>query len=426
MGIPVVFVVLHGYGMNKFGMKIMKSIRQIAQFYIFVLQHFFQLRCNESAASLSYTSLLSLVPMMAVIFAAFSSFPAFNDAFEQLQNFIFNNLVPSSSEVIKDYLNIFVDKASKLTLVGLISLFVIALMLMHQIDIALNRIWDVHKRKSYLRIFLTYWAVLTLGPILIGMSIIVTSYLSSFLMIEDAAESFGLKTELLLIIPVLLTMSAFTLIYMIVPNSRVELSHALIGGVTATILFELAKKGFAIYVSHNQTYSNLYGALATIPIFLIWIYISWLVTLLGAMTARCVILFDFSHGQIRNTENHLLSVFRLLWLLYNASKSGASIAEKVLHQDPVLRHEAQLDGLIVQLEKLSWIHKTKNDKYSLAKDLDTISLWDLYSELPYALPKPNSLNNDSLSDVLQQANKLLSNEFDIPIKELFVQYDAYH
>ena len=426
MGIPAVFVVLHGYGMNKFSMIIMKSIKKTVQFYVFVLRRFFQLRCNETAASLSYTSLLSLVPMMAVIFAAFSSFPAFNDAFEQLQNFIFNNLVPSSSEVIKDYLNIFVDKASKLTLVGLISLFVIALMLMRQIDIALNRIWDVHKRKSYLRIFLTYWAVLTLGPILIGMSIIVTSYLSSFLMIEDAAESFGLKTELLLIIPVLLTMSAFTLIYMIVPNSRVELSHALIGGVTATILFELAKKGFAIYVGHNQTYSNLYGALATIPIFLIWIYISWLVTLLGAMTARCVILFDFSHGQIRNTDNHLLSVFRLLWLLYNASKSGASISEKVLHQDPVLRHEAQLDGLFYQLEKLSWIHKTKNDKYSLAKDLDTISLWDLYSELPYALPKPYLLDNDSLSDVLQQANKLLSNELDIPIKELFVQYDAHH
>ena len=113
-------------------------------------------------------------------------------------------------------------------------------------------------------------------------------------------------------------------------------------------------------------------------------------------------------------------------MLYNASKSGSSISEKVLHQDPVLRHEAQLDGLIYQLEKLSWIHKTKNDKYSLAKDLDTISLWNLYSELPYALPKPDSLDNDSLSDVLQQANKLLSNEFDIPIKELFVQYDAHH
>ena len=404
----------------------MNIIKRIGQFYVFVVQRFVQQGCNETAASLSYTSLLSLVPLMAVIFATFSSFPAFHDAFAQLQGFIFNNLVPSSSEVIQNYLNIFVAKATKLTIVGTVSLLIIALLLMRQIDISLNKIWDVHKNKNYLRIFLTYWAVLTLGPILIGMSIMVTSYLSSVLMIEDAAESIGFKKELLFLIPMLLTMTAFTLIYMIVPNCRVEFSHALIGGFTAMVLFELSKEGFALYISNNTTYSSLYGALAAIPIFLIWIYISWLVTLLGAMTARCAILFDFTNTQQKNLSTPLLSAFHLLWLLNNATKTGASVSEKILHEDPTLSHESELDHLLYQLEKLSWIHKTNNDNWSLAKDLDMISLWDLYAALPYALPKKLShRNKDFLSGMLQQGNQLLAKEFDISIKELFVQYDTH-
>ncbi|MCU7837237.1 MAG: virulence factor BrkB family protein [gamma proteobacterium symbiont of Taylorina sp.] len=404
---------------------LLRTLNKIGRFYIFMIQRFFQQRCDETAASLSYTSLLSLVPMMAVIFAAFSSFPAFREVFEQLQSFIFNNLVPSSSEVIQEYLTIFVEKASKLTMVGMVSLFIIALMLMRQIDKSLNKIWGVHKNKNFIRTFLTYWAVLTLGPILMGLSIMFTSYLTSVLMIQDAADSLGFKKELLLILPVVMTMTAFTLIYMIVPNREVPILHALFGGFTATILFELSKKAFALYISNNNTYSNLYGALATIPIFLVWIYISWLVTLLGAMTARCMSLFDFSDDQIKQNENNLLSTFHILRLLSNAAKTGTTLSEEMLHKNIALRHETQLDQLIYQLEELAWIHKTENKEWSLAKDLDSISLWTLYSELPYVLPKTIStdIGNASLVSIIKQANVVLSKELDTPIKKLFLQYE---
>ena len=400
----------------------MNTIKQIAQFYLFVLQRFSQQRCNESAASLSYTSLLSLVPLMAVIFAAFSSFPAFHEVFEQLKSFIFNNFVPSSGEVIQDYLNLFVEKASKLTLVGMISLFIIALLLMRQIDKSLNKIWHVHQSKNYLRLFLMYWAVLTLGPVLIGISLMVTSYLSTFLMLDDAAASLGFKKELLLVLPIVLTMTAFTLLYMIVPNTRVEFLHAVIGGLTATILFELAKKGFAFYISHNQTYANLYGALATIPIFLIWIYISWLVTLLGAMTTRCIILFDFSSSEQKKVTIPLLSAFHLLWLLYKASQTGSSLSEKSLHEDSILCCETHLEALTQQLSDLCWIQQTQEQRWILTRDLDTLTLWDLYVELHHALPQIIMTEHDALSKVFQNGNKLLAKEFNIPIKELFVQY----
>lgn len=402
-----------------------KSIRYIkisGHFFFFVVQRFFQQRCNETAASLSYTSLLSLVPMVAVIFAAFSSFPMFQDVFEQLQSFVFKNLVPSSSDVIEQYLNLFIEKASKLTLIGMVSLFVIALMLMWQVDKSLNNIWEVKQNKSFSRTFLTYWAVLTLGPILMGLSLMLTSYITSLPIINSAADTVGLKSEFLLLVPVAMTMAAFTLVYLIVPNKKVPFLHAIVGGLTATILFELSKKGFAYYISNNKTYSNLYGALATIPIFLVWIYISWLVTLLGAMTTRAMSLFDFSYpGQCRN-KSLLLSAFHILRLLSKASQTGHTLSEEELHKDVFLCHEHRLDQLIYNLENLGWILKSENDEWVLAKDLEQVTLWDLYFELPYNLPK--SVINEPISDVVVQTNKTLSHELDIPLKELFVQYES--
>jgi len=399
----------------------MHYLKLTGQFYLFVLQRFFQQRCTETAASLSYTSLLSLVPMMAVIFAAFSSFPVFQDVFEQLQHFIFENFVPSSSEVIKNNLNEFVGKASKLTLFGLIGLFVIALMLMWQIDKSLNQIWGVSKQKNLLGTFLTYWAVLTLGPVLIGVSLVVTSYVISLPLLHDAADSIGLKTQILSFIPIILTMIAFTLIYLIVPNTRVPVGHAFIGGITATILFELAKKGFALYISQNTTYTSLYGALATVPIFLVWIYISWVVTLLGAVTTRALGLFDFSLSKEQDADKEFLSVFHILRILSKASQKGLSLSEEQIHAEPKLRHEKCLAQLLNDLESFGWILKTEDEFWALAKDLEKVTLWHLYEDLPYPLPK--SVTEEPLCSIIGQTNKVLANELNSPVKSLFAQYE---
>ncbi|MDX2506318.1 MAG: virulence factor BrkB family protein [Gammaproteobacteria bacterium] len=399
----------------------MKYLKLAGRFFLFVWQRFFQQRCTETAASLSYTSLLSLVPLMAVFFAGFSSFSVFQDLFQQIQYFIFDNFVPSSSEVIQEYLNKFVGKASKLTLVGLLSLFVVALMLMWQIDKSLNQIWGVTKGKNFLRTFLTYWAVLTLGPVLIGVSLMVTSYITSLPFISGAADSIGIKTQMLSMIPVILTMVAFTLIYLVVPNTRVPFWHALSGGVAATILFEVAKRGFALYISHNSTYSSLYGALATLPIFLLWIYISWLVTLLGAVTTRAIALFDFSFANQSFENNEFLSVFHILRILSKAAQNGQSLSETQIHREPLLHYEKRLDGLMNKLENSGWIHKTEDEEWALTKDLDKITLWDLYQELPYPLPK--SATGEPLSSIIGQTNNILAQELNGPVKTLFTHYD---
>ncbi len=407
-------------GFRQVTINIMKYLKLTGRFIVFVLQRFFQQRCTETAAFLSYTSLLSLVPMMAVIFAAFSSFPVFDDVFKELEHFIFQNFVPSSSEVIKEYLTQFVGKTSKLTLVGLVSLFVVALMLMWQIDKSLNQIWEVKKAKNFLRIFLTYWAVLTLGPILIGVSLMVTSYITSLPLISDAADTIGFKTEILSMIPVILTMAAFTLLYLIVPNSRVPVVHALLGGLTATLFFELAKIGFALYISNNTTFSSLYGTLATVPIFLVWIYISWLVTLLGAVTTRSMALFDFSCTEQKLTNNEFLSIFHILGVLSKASKTGHPLSERQIYTEPLLRKEKQLDKLLNELESSGWILRTEDEDWAVAKDLEKVTLWDLYLGLPYPLPK--SVKDEPLSSIIGQTNEVLEKELDRPVKALFEHY----
>lgn len=399
----------------------MKYLKLVTRFFVFVLQHFAQLRCTEIAASLSYTSLLSLVPLIAVIFAGFSSFSVFQELFEEIQQFIFANFIPSSSELIKNYLNEFVNKASSLTLVGLLGLFVVALMLMWQIDQALNHIWGSNKKKKILHTFLTYWAVLTLGPVLMGVSLLVTSYIVTLPLITDAADSIGVRTQMLSVLPSVMTLLAFTLIYLIVPNTRVRLFHALIGGLSATLFFELAKRGFALYVSYNTTYASLYGALATIPIFFIWVYISWLVTLLGAVITRSMSLFEFSFSQQAYTVHQFQSAFHVLRILSKASLSGKTLNNEQIYSDSFLRHEKLLREILCELEDSGWILKTKNEQWALRVDLGSVTLWDLYQKLPYALPKSSS--EEPLSSIIGQSNKVLAQELDLPVKTIFARYD---
>ncbi len=401
----------------------MKYLTVFYRFIIFVWQRFIILRCTESAAALSYTSLLSLVPLFAVIFAGFSSFSVFKDVFAEIQVFIFANLIPSSSELIQSYLNEFVGKASQLTFVGLSGLFLVALMLMRQIDKALNYIWGDHKGKSLMRTFLTYWAVLTLGPILMGASLMLTSYIVSLPMITSAADTIGMRSQILLLTPVIMTLLAFTLVYQVVPHTHVKFKHALMGGVTATIFFEMAKKSFALYVSYNTSYSNLYGALAIIPIFLVWIYISWLVTLLGAVMTRSISLFDFSFSAQSCSVHQFESTFHILRLLSKASLTGDTLKNEELMADPFLCHEKLLSEILVDLENLGWILKTESDNWVIGIDLDAMTVWEVYLKLPYVLPKVTSTSGEPLSALIGQSNHALSESLNVPVKEVFASYD---
>ncbi|WP_241737556.1 virulence factor BrkB family protein [Neptunicella marina] len=246
----------------------------------------FALRCKDdritvSAGHLAYVSLLSLVPFIMVFFTILQAFPAFGDMRENLQQFIFSSLVPHAGNVVQENLTNFVNNASQMGAVGILSLVVVALLLISNVDKTLNRIWRARSERRAVFTFAIYWMVLTLGPLLIGTGLAISSYLVG---LASFAENYtpGITTVLLKVVPYLTSIGAFFILYLFVPNKTIEVKHAAGGAVVAAILFELCKKGFAIYISSFPSYQVIYGALATIPIMFVWIYLSWMVVLLGA------------------------------------------------------------------------------------------------------------------------------------------------
>lgn len=238
-------------------------------------------RLTVTAGSMAYVTLLSLVPLITVVLAALSAFPVFAGLGDLLQNFVIENFVPAAGEVVKTYLNEFVANAGKMTAVGVGALFVVAMMLMSSIDQSLNYIWRVHEKRRPVISFSIYWMVLTLGPILVGSSIAVSSYFGSLTLLDSEAVN-GLFQQMLRGLPAIMSSCAFLGLYLLVPNIKVKLSHALIGALTASVLFELSKKGFALYITNFPSYQVIYGALAVIPILFVWVYLCWCIVLLGA------------------------------------------------------------------------------------------------------------------------------------------------
>nr|VFK53867.1 MAG: membrane protein [Candidatus Kentron sp. TUN]VFK55510.1 MAG: membrane protein [Candidatus Kentron sp. TUN] len=239
-------------------------------------------------ARMAYTMLLSLVPFIAVGFILFSGFPAFDGFIEKIYGFIADNFLPESAKVVEEHLKGFVDKASALTVPGLIALIATALLSMATVHKTFNGIWKVNHQRSFINILIVYWAVLTLGPFLIGISMIATSYVTSLLFFSDTIHGSSDTGLFLKLLPFFIATLAFALLYTTVPSQRVPIRHAIVGGMVAAILFELAKKGFSIFVIHFSTYEDIYGALAALPVFLIWIYLSWLIVLFGAEFTYCL------------------------------------------------------------------------------------------------------------------------------------------
>jgi membrane protein len=239
-------------------------------------------RITITAGHLAYVSLLSLVPVVMVFFMVMSAFPAFEEIREEFEGFIFSSFVPTAGDVLQNYMTDFVGNASGMGATSIIVLLVVAIMLISNIDKAFNHLWKTKNERPIIFTFAIYWMVITLGPLLIGVSIAVSSYLGSLATFaDDYTPGFG--TAALALVPWLAAIGCFMLLYMIVPNRHVRAKYALFGALLATALFEVTKQGFAFYISNFPSYEVIYGALATIPILFVWVYLSWIVVLLGAV-----------------------------------------------------------------------------------------------------------------------------------------------
>ncbi len=234
------------------------------------------------AGYLSYVCLMSLVPLVVVMLSVMTAFPLFAELQQSIEQFVYSNFVPAAGDVVQLYLSGFVANASKMSAVAISFLFVAALLLISSIDSTFNKIWRVNDKRRTITSFAMYWMVLTLGPILVGASIALSSYLMSIVSVDEY-DVLGLSDILLRMLPLFTSIVAFVILYTAVPNKAVPFKYAISGAVLAGVLFELAKKVFALYITAFPSYQVIYGALATIPIIFLWVYVSWLIVLVGAL-----------------------------------------------------------------------------------------------------------------------------------------------
>jgi len=381
----------------------------------------------QIATALAYTTLLSMVPLVAVVFSFLGALPGFSGFENDIRNFVFNNFVPAFGETIDEYLNQFAGKAKQLTLTGVLFLLAIALMLMATIENAFNRIWKVSEKRRAATRFLIYWLLLTLGPILVGTGIASTSYFLSLPAVDTLGGWFELKKRLLSLTPFLTSSIALTLLYMLVPNCHVPLRYAAIGGVSAAVLFETVKFAFGYYVKTVPTYEAIYGALAVLPIFLIWIYLSWVVVLLGAQLTYSLSTFrSMSRHDVPERDWDLIDVCLVLGHMWRVQREGRGLTLDELGE---CESELPMEHIIEILDNLQghhWVMEREAEgDWMLTRDLSEQQLLDLYYLLPGRLPDlhtsrvPQSDAEQSLQTIFNQYRQSVQETLSVPVKSLF-------
>ena len=207
----------------------------------YLMSRFTADRCSENAAALTYMSLFAMVPLLTVLYTMASAIPTFQGLEEQMQSFLFENLMPQSSSQVESYLRDFSAQAKNLTGPGIVFLVVTAVLMLRNIEKAFNLIWRARENRSAVSSFLLYWAVLSLAPVALGLALAISTYLASFSNVLDEYDIFGAKALLLQISPILLSAASFTLLYVAVPNCRVPFKHTVIGGLVAALAFHAAR-----------------------------------------------------------------------------------------------------------------------------------------------------------------------------------------
>ncbi|WP_086933243.1 YihY family inner membrane protein [Agarilytica rhodophyticola] len=329
-------------------------------------------KCQRSAAALTYMTLFALVPMMTVTYSMFSVIPAFDGVADSLQTLIFQNFLPETGSEVQKYLADFSAQARSLTLPGIGMLVVTAYLMLTNIEKTFNTIWGVEEARRGLSSFLLYWAVLSIGPIFLGAGLVMSTYLLSLKFVVGDVDLLLAVAPIFRVVPLFMASIAFTLLFAAVPNCRVPLRYAVIGGIATAICFELAKFGFATFVA-NSTFQLIYGAFAVVPLFLLWINFLWMIILLGAVFVRTLAEKKYYVGGYQQAD--IVAVLLCLGIFKEKAKTGDSVDDKDCIAAGIgLVHWQSLRSLMV---KNKWITVTDTGSYALVRDLRQITVWDI-------------------------------------------------
>lgn len=351
----------------------------------YALQHAAEKKLTQVASSLTFTTVLAIVPMLAVILALFTAFPLFAEFRMALEEFLINSLLPPTvSDTVMQYLNQFAAQASRLTAVGTVFLLVASVMLISTIDAALNDIWQVEQQRPLPQRMLVYWAIITLGPVLAGASLWFTSYLAQQALLNVGEISSGMRFWLSLI-PMVITGIAFTGLFVCVPNRQVYWRDALAGGLGSAVVLEVMKSGFAYYITKFPSYTVIYGAFATLPIFLLWIYLSWLAILFGATVAATLPSLRLRRWAVqRQPGATFIDAIRIIRVLRSAQGSDQPGRTTRFLGAHLRLHPAELHAVMRTLKSLGHVVVTQEkgqERWVLACDLRNAQLGTLADAL---------------------------------------------
>lgn len=266
---------------------------QIIRLIVKIWKHFARHNCMKMATALSYQTLLAIVPLAAVAFALFTAIPAFDHLQDKVTRFLFDNLLPSKIATVDAALDSFTVNSSQLTIFGLAGIAITALLLMSSIEEIFGQIWHVEATRNPVKRLITYIVITLIGPIAIGTSLTLINWV-----LDISEEATGFHTSKMTdmigsLAPILLPLLALQLLYCLVPACKVKWRHAFIGAAVATCLFLLGKYLFRLYIEFFPSYEVVYGAMAAFPLFLIWLYVSWAIVLIGA-TITAVLGLEFA------------------------------------------------------------------------------------------------------------------------------------
>ncbi len=386
-------------------------------FFRFLLSRFLDDRLFQVAGALSFTTAFALVPLSMVVFGVLSAFPVYEQWSDQLSHYIFANFVPSSAREVEAYLRELSKNTGQLTAVGVIVLVVSLLITLNGIEAAFNRIWRVPTARPKFSRFLMYWTVLTFGALLAAASLALSARFFA-LSVFNTAPGQWLETWLLRISPILIEWLALTLVYRVVPHRTIQWRFAMIGAVLASAVIEAVKWGVGLYLGGFATYQKIYGALALIPIFMGWIYFSWIAILLGASLASSLSAFRYQPASQRLPIGYeLYGLLRLIGRFQEARGEG-----KGLHLDDIRRSEPMLTDALVQqmLSQLSGarvLSRAESGEWLLARDLDDVSLADLYETCHLRIPIAEAWL-PARDDALGEAAIVALDDLRVPLRDL--------
>lgn len=399
-------------------------VRMAREFFLLMFRQFRDKGLQKSAAALTYVTLFAIVPLMTVTYSMFSIIPAFQDLGDQLQQMIFVHLLPEAGQELVGYLQDFSKQARNLTIVGVLFLVGSAYVMLTEIEQNFNIIWGGLRGRKGVANFLLYWAVLSLGPLLLGVGLAMSTYLVSLRLVMDAYDGLGLIALVFKVAPMLLTVAAFTLLFITVPNCKVPFTHGLIGGVVTALVFELLKVLFTLVVK-NTSVTLIYGAFAIVPLFLLWVNLIWTVILGGAVLVRTITIYQI--GRRDRGYPDLLASLLVLWEFHQASIQGKRLGDRDLLSTGL--SEEQWQRIRSALHRHQIIATTNQDDFVLCHDLRYLTLEQLTGmlSLPQQMPKEVGKLQElpwfaGMQNHLGQIDQFVSRHLSVSVMDLFEQH----